>query len=235
MKIHIKTAWSFNTVGLPTVISFLHLFTFQFLLDFLFVQTCRRFSLSHPVHEMCCTNTVTLSCCWNEHPDFFIAPLRYVLCFSCPSLFIRIHFLLLLSCTLRMFCLYSLTHLPSFTMFLIIFNFSFFLFFSFFFLLFSCCCDTVSLRGSIKFHLIWTWWNCVTLSEELSLLYLVQILNWVWCCDPAALILRVMDSDSSFVSDVTLSALWEEICSSSHRHVGYLQSFLTLCAVCLVH
>lgn len=74
---------------------------------------------------------------------------------------------------------------PSFTIFLIIFNFSFLLFFH--------CSDIVSLRRSIKFHLIWTWWNCVSLSEKRSLLYLVQILNWVWCCDPAALILRLMD------------------------------------------
>lgn len=93
-----------------------------------------------------------------------------------------------------MFLSFSVTHFFSlcpehiefsFTIFLIIFNFRL--------LLFSCCSDTVSLRGSIKFHLIWTWWNCVRLSEELSLLYLVHILNWVWCCVPAALILRLMD------------------------------------------
>lgn len=110
---------------------------------------------------------------------FFIASSLYVfISFSCS-------FHLLLSWTQWILWLYCLVYCPSFTIFLIIFNFSL--------LLFSCCSDTISLRGSINFHLIWTWWNCVTLSEELSLLYLVQILNWVWCCDPAALILRLMD------------------------------------------
>lgn len=110
---------------------------------------------------------------------FFIASSLYVfISFSCS-------FHLLLSWTQWILWLYCLVYCPSFTIFLIIFNFSL--------LLFSCCSDTISLRGSINFHLIWTWWNCVTLSEELSLLYLVQILNWVWRCDPAVLILRLMD------------------------------------------
>lgn len=107
-------------------------------------------------------------------------------------------FLLPLSWTQWIFRWYCLTHCPPFTIFLIIFNFRL--------LLFSCCSDTVSLRGSIKFHLIWTWWNCVRLSKELSLLYLVQILNWVWSCDPAALILRLMDFY------FPLSQMWLPLC-----------------------
>lgn len=128
---------------------------------------------------MCCVNKVTVSCWWNEHWEVFLIPssLYVFISFSCS-------FHLLLSWTQWILWLYCLVYCPSFTIFLIIFNFSL--------LLFSCCSDTISLRGSIKFHLIWTWWNCVTLSEELSLLYLVQILNWVWRCDPAALILRLM-------------------------------------------
>lgn len=122
----------------------------------------------------------------------------YFMCFCPPPL-------LLLSWAQWIFWLYCLTYCPSFTIFLIIFNFSL--------LLFSCCSDTVSLRGSIKFHLIWTWWNCVRLSEELSLLYLVQILNWVWSCDPAALILRVMDFYFP-LSQMWLSLFWKEIWSS---------------------
>lgn len=134
---------------------------------------------------MCCTNTVALSCCRNEHWDFLIASLVsvYILCVLCPFYY---SLLPLLSWTQWSFGLHCLAvYCPSFTTFLIIFNFSL--------LLFSCCSDTISLRGSIKFHLIWTWWNCVRLSKELLLLYLVQILNWVWCWDPAALILRLMD------------------------------------------
>lgn len=118
--------------------------------------------------ETSCTNTAALS--W----DFL-----YISCVSCLfyySLFLP------LSWTFLFYCLVCC---PSFTIFLIIFNLSL--------LLFSRCSDTISLRGSIKFHLIWTWWNCVRLSKELLLLYLVQILNWVQGRLPAALKSRLTD------------------------------------------
>lgn len=135
---------------------------------------------------MCWTNKVTVSCCWKERSDFLITSLCVFLLFiSSPFVLNTVDFLVVLSC-------------PSFTIFLIIFNLSL--------LLFSCCCDIVSLRGSIKFHPIWTWWNCVRLREERSLLYLVQILNWVWFCTPAALILRLMDFYSP------LSHMWLSLC-----------------------
>lgn len=105
--------------------------------------------------------------------------------------------------------------------FLIILNFSL--------LLFSRCSDTVSLRRSIKFHLIWTWWNCVSLSEERSLLYLVQILNWVWCCDPAALILGLMDFRSP---QMWLS--WREAFVAVFPQLFSICSHLFSCWVCFV-
>lgn len=130
----------------------------------------------------------------NKYSNLVLQPERAPRLFIASSLYISHVFVLFTLLNSSSFVLnrqqtisllYYLTYCPSFTIFLIIFNFSL--------LLFSSCSDTVSLRGSIKFHLIWTWWNCVRLSKELSLLYLVQILNWVWCCDPAALILRLMD------------------------------------------
>lgn len=145
---------------------------------------------------------------------FFIAFSLYVfISFSCS-------FHLLLSWTQWILWLYCLVYCPSFTIFLIIFNFSL--------LLFSCCSDTISLRGSINFHLIWTWWNCVTLSEELSLLYLVQILNWVWRCDPAALILRLMD----FFSKIWLLPFWRKYLLLVHLCSRSFHPILTFNAKC---
>lgn len=219
-----------------SVVSFFHLCTligFYYVSHFPFALTFHCFShnifLNESLYEMCCTNKVALSCWRNEHWDFLIASsvFLYILCVFCPFYY---SFLLLLSWTQRIFNLYCLVYCPSFTIFLIIFNFSL--------LLFSCCSDTISLRGSIKFHLIWTWWNCVRLSKELLLLYLVQILNWVGCCDPAALILRLMDFYFPS-SQMWLSLFWKfficSCCTLTRAIFTEFSRFMLHAASCVEH